>query len=210
MMKKAEGRAFESHRDRQHYLNLKTLKGLHLNIEENQYIPVFICNFHTCNPKLCTAIRVLKFKKAKEINVKHIKSNSIVLTPFSNTALSPEDKEMARKFGLVGVDCSWNDIEGGRKALVKGRGRALPFLVAANPTNYGDPSKLSTLEAIASALYILGIKEQCKEILDLVSWGNEFMKINKEYLNNYAEAKNSRDVVKRQKKFMNKLYDKDT
>jgi len=186
------------------------VKGLRLHIKENKHIPVFICNFHTCNPKLCTAVRVMKFKKAKEINIKNINSSSIVLTPFSNIALSPEDKEMAKKFGLIGVDCSWNDIEGGREALERGRGRALPFLVAANPTNYGDPSKLSTLEAIASALYILGVKEQSKEILDLVSWGKEFMKINKEYLNSYSKAKNSRDVVKKQKEFMNKLYGKDS
>ena len=117
---------------------------------------------------------------------------------------------MAKKFGLVGVDCSWNDIEGGRKALDRGRGRALPFLIATNPTNYGDPSKLSTLEAIASALYILGAKKQSKEILELVGWGQEFIKINKEYLNSYSRARNSRDVVKRQEEFMNKLYGKDS
>jgi pre-rRNA-processing protein TSR3 len=178
-----------------------------MNNKESRFIPVFICNFLTCNPKLCTAVRVLKFKKAEEISVKHIKTNSIVLSPFSNTALSPEDREKAKKFGIIGVDCSWNDIEGGRKALERGCGRALPFLVATNPTNYGDPLKLSTLEAIASALYILGAKEQSKEILDLVSWGEEFMKINGEYLRSYSQASNSEDVVKKQKEFMSRLYD---
>jgi pre-rRNA-processing protein TSR3 len=177
-----------------------------MNNMESQFIPVFICNFHTCNPKICTAIRVMKFKKAKEIYIKHIKPNSVVLSPFSNIALSPEDRDNAKKFGVIGVDCSWNDIEGGRKALEKGSGRALPFLVATNPTNYGDPSKLSTLEAIASALYILGATDQSKEILNLVSWGEEFMKINGEYLKSYSQAKNSKDVVKKQKEFMNRLY----
>ena len=176
---------------------------------ENLFIPVFICNFHTCNPKLCTAIRIIKFKKAKEINIRDIKSKSIVITPFSSIALSPDDKENAKKFGLIGVDCSWNEIEGGRKALERGRGRALPFLVATNPTNYGDPSKLSTLEAVASALYILGAKKQSLEILNLVSWGEEFIKINSEYLNSYSQAKNSKEVVKKQKEFMNRLYGKD-
>ncbi|MCK5304553.1 MAG: DUF367 domain-containing protein, partial [Candidatus Heimdallarchaeota archaeon] len=86
-------------------------------------------------------------------------------------------------------------------------GRALPFLVAANPVNYGKPSKLSTLEAIASALYILGDKIQAKEILALVKWGDEFFKINKDYLKRYTEAKNSKEVVEAQTIIMDGLYD---
>ncbi|MBY8999695.1 MAG: DUF367 family protein [Candidatus Heimdallarchaeota archaeon] len=170
-------------------------------------IQVSICNFHTCNPKMCTAQKIIKTKKAIEIQVTHIKFHSIVLTPLSFIALSPEDRETAINNGLVGVDCSWNNIAGGEEALSRGSGRALPFLVAANPTNYGKPSKLSTLEAIAAALYILGDKKQSQEILSLVKWGNEFLKINQNYLDKYSEAKNSKEVVKIQTEVMDKLYE---
>ena len=173
----------------------------------NKLIQVFICNFHTCNPKKCTAQKIIKSRKAIEVQIKQIQSHSIVLTPFSFTALSIKDRELALINGLVGVDCSWNNIKGGEEALSRGTGRALPFLVAANPVNYGKPSKLSTLEAIAAALYILGDKVQAKEILSLVKWGNEFLKINKEYLNKYAEAKSSKEVVEAQTAIMNELYD---
>ncbi len=169
-------------------------------------INVFICNFHTCNPKICTAKRIVRFKKAIEIKINQIKSNHIVLTPFSEIALSPADFEKANAFGLIGVDCSWNNISNGRTALDKGIGRSLPFLVAANPNNYGAPSKLSTLEAIGAALYILGDKEQSKGILSLVRWGAEFQKINQKYLDGYSSAKNSKEVVKKQSKFMKELY----
>ncbi len=169
-------------------------------------IPVYISNFKTCNPKICTAVRVLKFKKAKPILIEQINPKHIVLTPFAEYALSPIDRERAKIHGLVGVDCSWNDIEGGRKALDKGTGRALPFLIAANPNNYGTPSKLSTLEAVASALYILGSEKQSRAMLSLVSWGNEFHKINEDYLKKYSEANDSSDVIKIQKKIMDKLY----
>ncbi|MHA1816848.1 MAG: DUF367 family protein, partial [Candidatus Heimdallarchaeaceae archaeon] len=151
--------------------------------------------------------KIIISKKAKEIQIKQIRSQNIVLTPFSFTALSPEDRELALNNGLVGVDCSWNNIEGGEEALNRGTGRALPFLVAANPVNYGKPSKLSTLEAIAAALYILGDKMQSEEILSLVKWGNEFLKINKDYLDRYSKAKNSKEIVQIQTEIMDKLYE---
>ena len=177
-------------------MNSSTKKGLR----------VFVCNLRTCNPKICTAARILRFDKAVEINSNKIRNTSIVLTPFSEIALSPADKDLAMKFGIVGVDCSWNDIETGKKILGKGKGRALPFLVAANPTNYGVPSKLSTLEAISASLIILGAKKQAMEILSLVKWGEEFYKVNKEYLDAYSKAKDSKEVVKIQTKIISNLY----
>lgn len=170
-------------------------------------LPIFVCNFHTCNPKLCTAVKMVKFNKVHKIKIHQIRANHVILTPFSQIALSPSDKEQVQQYGLVGVDCSWNDIQGGKEALNKGVGRALPFLVATNPNNYGKPTKLSTVEAIAAAVYILGYEEQAKDILSVFRWGKEFLKINKKYLDKYKQAKNSAEVVKIQNIFLNKLSD---
>ena len=45
--------------------------------------------------------------------------------------------------------------------------RALPFLVASNPVNYGKPFKLTSLEAFSAALFILGEVEYAKELLNI-------------------------------------------
>lgn len=169
-------------------------------------IPIFVVDFNTCDPKKCTAKRLLRFAYAKPKSLKQIFNKQIVLSPFSEVALSPADKAYAEKYGLVAIDCSWNDIHGGDAGFSRGTPRALPFLIATNPVNYGVPTKLSTLEAVGAALYILGEKNQAVKILNLVSWGEEFLKINYQFLEAYAKSKDSKEVVKQQSIILTQMY----
>ena len=150
------------------------------------------------DPKKCSARKLHKFGFAKlETNIRKISKDKILLNPFAEKSFSREDADIARKHGILVVDCSWKNAEHSFEYLDKrNRSRALPFVVAANPVNYGKPFKLTTLEAFATALYILGENEKAKEILNLYNWGPHFLDLNKEPLGEYREAKNSTEIIK--------------
>ncbi|HDH28376.1 MAG TPA: DUF367 domain-containing protein, partial [Euryarchaeota archaeon] len=79
--------------------------------------------------------------------------------------------------------------------------RILPVLIAANPVNYGKPTKLTTAEAIAAALYILGSREQSTDVLGKFKWGRQFTLLNENLLNDYSECQSSDEVLAVQKEY---------
>ncbi|MCL4169443.1 UNVERIFIED_CONTAM: hypothetical protein GTU68_065472, partial [Idotea baltica] len=82
------------------------------------------------------------------------------------------------------------------------QGRLLPYLIAANPVNYGKPSKLSCAEALAAGLYILGWRDDARTLMGRFSWGNSFEKLNKELLEAYAECSSSAEILKVQDSYL--------
>ncbi|PVX23543.1 MAG: ribosome biogenesis protein, partial [Candidatus Bathyarchaeum sp.] len=62
------------------------------------------------------------------------------------------------------MDCSWVHAKEVFEASGYWVSRCLPYLVAANPVNYGKPTKLSTVEALAAALYIADYREQSTKL----------------------------------------------
>ncbi len=86
---------------------------------------------------------------------------------------------MIKQYGTSAIDCSWARIEEiPMNKLKNGVHRLLPFLVAANPVNYGKPSKLTCAEAIAATLYIVGLKEDALTIMKPFKWGCQFISLN--------------------------------
>ena len=107
------------------------------------------------------------------------------------------------KRGLAALDCSWVHAKEVFDISSHWTPRCLPYLVAANPVNYGVPTKLSTVEALSAALYITGFREQAEELLSKFKWGLQFIALNEELLEDYAQSKDSTGVVKVQKDFIN-------
>ncbi|WP_136688518.1 DUF367 family protein [Halorhabdus amylolytica] len=143
------------------------------------------------DPEKCTARKLARFDLATLHRSPRSVPPGIVLNPFAERALSPADDDHGR---LIALDCSWETAEAEAFDL-PGVGRSLPFLVAANPVNYGTPFQLSTVEAFAGALVILGEREQAEGLLSKFTWGHTFLELNAEPLERYAACADSTAVL---------------
>lgn len=162
-----------------------------------------VYNARECDPKRCTATRLHRAGKIKMVySLRELPSRAVLLDPFAEKALSRADAETAKTRGLVALDCSWKQIREISSLRRRMEPRALPYLVATNPTYYGRPTTLSTAEALAAALFILGDKAHAKEILNRFKWGSTFFELNHEPLEAYANAKDSTEVVALQRQFI--------
>jgi pre-rRNA-processing protein TSR3 len=85
---------------------------------------------------------------------------------------------------------------------ISSRGNTVPFLVAANPVNYGRPMQLSCVEALAATMYIAGFKQEAEDLLAKFRWGPVFIQVNKELLDRYAECKDGTEVIAAQNKYL--------
>ena len=144
-----------------------------------------------------------KLKRAGELSVLSPSANfsGIALLPSASVALSPSDAPIIARQGVCALNCSWQgELLNStsrlqsifRRAKVP---RSLPWLVATNDTKYGQPSILSTAEALAATLSICGFDDAAHRLLSRFRWGPEFWKVNREYLNRYRQCSSSAEVV---------------
>jgi pre-rRNA-processing protein TSR3 len=152
-----------------------------------------------CDPKKCTGLRLKRRGLARIVTkIRFLPKRAIVLNPFSEIAFSPADRQRVEDFGLAALDCSWEHAQKVLSGHVKGTSRCLPILIAGNPVNFGKATKLTTAEAIAAALYIAGFKQKAVELLSIFTWGHTFFELNGTLLDNYAQAKDSGEIVRMQ------------
>ncbi|RQG92796.1 DUF367 family protein [Natrarchaeobius halalkaliphilus] len=152
------------------------------------------------DPEKCTARRMEKFDEAILYRTMGQVPYGVVLNPHAERALSPADRE-AGLDTLVALDCSWESAEAASFRM-NGVHRALPFLVAANPVNYGRPFRLTTVEALAGALCIFDELEHAESILEPFRWGETFLTLNEEPLRRYSECTDSSEVVAVQEEYL--------
>jgi pre-rRNA-processing protein TSR3 len=171
--------------------------------------PIRVTVYHAkqCDPKKCTALKLKRHSLIRVVNrVRELPRGAVMLDPFTPKAFSPADRERLEKRGLAALDCSWAHATEVFDFSAHRTFRCLPYLVATNPVNYGVPTRLSTVEALTAALYIAGFREQAEELLSKFKWGPQFIALNKELLNSYAQAKDSTEVVKMQKDYVSQSF----
>ena len=73
--------------------------------------------------------------------------------------------------------------------------------------NYAKLGILSTSEAIAAALYILGYKEHAKDIMNKFKWGHTFIDLNHDILEDYSHVKEQNKIIEIEKEYFPNLYE---
>ncbi|CCL99001.1 uncharacterized protein FIBRA_01009 [Fibroporia radiculosa] len=144
-------------------------------------IPVSMAmwDFGHCDPRRCSGRKLLHLGLIEELKIGQ-RFRGIVVTPRGSQLVSPSDREIVLQHGIAVVECSWARIdEIPFRRLASPHERILPYLVAANPVNYGKPWKLNCAEAIAAAFYIVGLHAFADSLLSNFSWGLSFWNINK-------------------------------
>ncbi|TKX75045.1 DUF367 family protein [Halorubrum sp. GN11_10-6_MGM] len=155
------------------------------------------------DPDKCTARKLARFDLAELHRSDRATPYGVVLNPHAERALSPADADIARENALVALDCSWESA-GEKMFSLPGEHRALPYLVAANPVNFGRPMKLTTVEAFAAALAILGERDHAERILAKFTWGETFLELNDEPLRRYADCEDSSEIVAIQQEYLDR------
>lgn len=100
---------------------------------------------------------------------------------------------------MTAVDCSWRlaaaVFGGGRPgAAAAALHRRLPPLLAGNPVNYSRVGMLTTAEALAGSLFIMGFGGRARELLAGFSWGHTFAELNGALLEDYARARDGGEM----------------
>ncbi len=155
------------------------------------------------DPAKNTALKLIKFGLAAPMRGHHIPRGVVVLNPFAQKVLLRSDNELIQRFGLLVIDCSWNRVDEVFYSRFRGQNRRLPTLLAANPVNYARPGKLSSAEAFAAALHIVGFESPAQEILNKFKWGHTFLDLNGELLEAYSSAATAEEVSRVQTEYFN-------
>ncbi|CAA0839174.1 RNase L inhibitor protein-related [Striga hermonthica] len=200
----SHGQSHQLHRDEDD-VSLPTDPAAEGEEQTGPAIQLAMWDFGQCDAKRCTGRKLARFGLLKEILhffffFQELRVSSgfggVVLSPTGTQCVSQEDLELIRRRGLAVVDCSWARLEDVPFTKLRcAAPRLLPWLVAANPVNYGRPCELSCVEALAAALIICGEEETGNLLLSKFKWGHAFLSLNRELLKAYSNCKKGADMI---------------
>lgn len=159
-------------------------------------------DFEQCDPNACSGKKLYRLNALRLLRLSE-PFHGVVLTPSATEIVSPADRGIVLQNGAAVVDCSWKELDAvpWRKMRMSAP-RLLPLLLAANPVNYGRPSKLNCAEALAATLAIVGLTDDARSIMAYFSWGASFFDVNRELLAGYQKCTNSAEIAAFQDKYV--------
>lgn len=165
--------------------------------------PIAMWDLNHCDPKKCSGRKLSRLGLIENLRLGQ-KFAGLTLSPVGVHCVSPVDREILQSSGCAVIDCSWAKLDETPFSRMKSpHPRLLPFLVAANPINYGKPCKLSCVEAIAATLYICGFRSEAQWYMGKFSWGHSFIELNETLLERYAACKSSEEILNVQNSYIN-------
>jgi len=169
---------------------------------------LYVYNLHQDDPHKCSSAKLIRFKLATPLRGHlYYRRKSIFLNPFAKEVLWAGDRSIIEHYGMIVIDCSWSRAIVIFSKKFPGLNLRLPILLAANPVNYGHSQKLSSVEALAAAVYIIGYKKEAQKLLSIFKWGPSFIQLNQEPLEEYSLAHNREDMERIEKEFFHSLSD---
>lgn len=159
-------------------------------------VGIYVILLREDDPLKNTAMKMIRSGFAVEIKRVKSRLRALVLNPYSSEYLGPWHRELALKYGLVVVDASWRKLDESKFRGIGGVHVKLPPLLPGNPVNYAKPCILSSIEAVAASLYILGFGEDYERLLGLYKWMRTFHELNKELLDAYSRASSPSELIK--------------
>jgi pre-rRNA-processing protein TSR3 len=156
------------------------------------------------DPTKCTAAKLVRFGLA--ISIKYIRPGALLLDPFSKNVLSSNDSLYGKS--ICAIDCSWQNAQVAlfRSKLNTHGHRRLPALLAGNPVNFSKISKLTTAEALAASLFILGWRQMSEDLLAKFKWGHTFFELNFEILEDYSKASDAKAIRELERKYFPQIF----